>query len=115
MQKLNTDKVLQWRLIWEEYGPDIKYITDKKNIAADALLRLPNNGNQETTHESNYTTELFGTLWHQRTDIGHVSYIFQTYQGEDPIPTGKLKCAEYKKASFSGGRNTIESVTLLHR
>ena len=30
----------------------MEYIKGKKNIAADVLSRLPNNGNQETTHEA---------------------------------------------------------------
>ena len=47
----NTDRVLRWRLILEEYGPYIEYITFKKNISADALSLLPNKGNQDTTHE----------------------------------------------------------------
>ena len=33
------------------------------------------------------------------------------YQREDPLLTEKLKCAEYKKGYFCGGRNTIELVT----
>ena len=56
-KNFNTDRVLRWRLILEEYGPDIKYIQGKENIAADALSRLTNNGNQETIHETAYTTE----------------------------------------------------------
>ena len=47
---LNTDRVLRWRLILEEYGPYIEYIKGEKNIVADALSRIPLNGNQETTH-----------------------------------------------------------------
>ena len=33
----NTNRVLIWRLILEEYGPDIEYIQGEKNILADAL------------------------------------------------------------------------------
>ena len=62
-KKFNTDRVLQWRLISEEYGSDIEYIPGAKNIAADALSRLTNDGNQETTHESTYTTESFSELY----------------------------------------------------
>ena len=36
----NTDRVIRWRLIIEEYGPDLKYIEGPKNIVADALSRL---------------------------------------------------------------------------
>ena len=55
-KNFNTGRVLRWRLILEEYGPDIEYIPDEKYIAVDALSRLPNNRNQETTHESTYLT-----------------------------------------------------------
>ena len=55
--------MLQWRLILEEYSPDIEYITGKKNIDADALSQLPINVNQETTHESTYTTETISELY----------------------------------------------------
>ena len=63
MQKFNTNRVLRWRLILEEYGPDIDYIPGAKNIAIYALSRLPNNVNQETTHESTYTMEKMSELY----------------------------------------------------
>ena len=50
----NTDKVLIWRLILQEYGPDIEYIKGEKNIVAERLSRIPLNGNQETTQKSTY-------------------------------------------------------------
>ena len=53
-RKINTDSVLRWRLILEDYGPDIEYIQGDKNIAAEALSRFPINGNQETKQESTY-------------------------------------------------------------
>ena len=34
-----------------------------KNIVADALSLLPNNGNQNTTHESTYTMETIPELY----------------------------------------------------
>ena len=36
----NTEKILRWRLILEEYNPELLYIQGSKNIAADALSRL---------------------------------------------------------------------------
>jgi hypothetical protein len=36
----NTERVMRWRLILEEYGPEIIYLPGKKNIVADALSRL---------------------------------------------------------------------------
>ena len=50
-KNFNTNRVLIWRLILEEYGPDIEYIKGEKNIVADALSRFTLIGNQETTQK----------------------------------------------------------------
>ena len=36
----NSDRVMRWRLFIEEYSPDLRYIKDAKNVAADALSPL---------------------------------------------------------------------------
>jgi hypothetical protein len=36
----NSERVMRWRLLLEEYGPEIKYLKGSKNIVADALSRL---------------------------------------------------------------------------
>ena len=36
----NTERVMRWRLIIEEYGPTLKYVKGSTNIVADALSRL---------------------------------------------------------------------------
>ena len=36
----NTEQAMQWRLIFEEYSPELIYIQGFKNVAADALSRL---------------------------------------------------------------------------
>ena len=62
-KNFNTDRVLWWRLILEQYGPGIEYIRVTKNVSADVLSLLPNNGNQEIAHESTYTTEAMSELY----------------------------------------------------
>jgi hypothetical protein len=39
-KNFNTDRVMRWRLILEEYGPELRYIKGERNIVADALSRL---------------------------------------------------------------------------
>ena len=36
-----SDRVVQWRLLMEEYGPKICHIPGLNNVVADALRRLP--------------------------------------------------------------------------
>ena len=40
----SSQRVMRWRLLLEEYGPEIVYIKGHKNIVADALSRLPKQG-----------------------------------------------------------------------
>ena len=53
-KNFNTDRVLRWRLLLEEYVPDVEYIKGEKKIVTDALSILPLNWNEETTHKSTY-------------------------------------------------------------
>ena len=55
---LNTNIVLIWRLILEEYGPDIEYVKGAKNVVIYSLSRIPLNGNQETTQNFTYKKEI---------------------------------------------------------
>ena len=40
----SSQRVIRWRLLLEEYGPEIVYIKCHKNIVTDALSRLPKQG-----------------------------------------------------------------------
>jgi cleavage and polyadenylation specificity factor subunit 1 len=40
-KQFNTNRVMRWRLLLEEFGPELVHIKGSKNIVADALSRLP--------------------------------------------------------------------------
>ena len=48
-KNFNTNRVLRWRLILEEYGPKFIYLPGKKNIVADALSRLELDDSKQPT------------------------------------------------------------------
>ena len=52
----NTEGVMRWRIILEEFGPELKYIKVENNVVADALFRLQMSDNQEILNIS----ELYG-------------------------------------------------------
>ena len=43
----NTERVMCWRLILEEFGPELEYIKVENNVVADALSCLEMSDNQE--------------------------------------------------------------------
>ena len=47
---------MRWRLILEEFGPGLKYITGEHNVVADTLSRLETSDNQEILNIS----EIYG-------------------------------------------------------
>ena len=57
----NTERVMQWRLILEEYSPELIYSQGSKNIAADALSRLDTVYNPNPIkNNSKYVNEHYG-------------------------------------------------------
>jgi hypothetical protein len=55
---LTLDRVYQWRLLLEEYGPKIVYIKGIHNTVADAVSRLEYDPSVNQTAESFHTTKI---------------------------------------------------------
>ena len=49
--------MLRWRLILKQYGPELKYIHEIKNIASSVVSRLQLGVKQNSTHKYSNTTE----------------------------------------------------------
>ena len=52
-----SQRVMRWRMILEEYGPEIVHIKGEENTSADALSRLPKQ--EETTQSKETKHEIF--------------------------------------------------------
>ena len=94
---------MRWRLILEEFGPELKYTKGEKNFVANALYRLGMSDNQDVINIS----ELYGyddedlpdsaypICYHdiskaQKTDaklkqklVSHKDYTIDTFRGGD--------------------------------
>jgi hypothetical protein len=55
---LTSDQVNGWRLLLEEYGPEIVYIKGIHNIMADAVLQLEYDPSVNQTAESFHMTKV---------------------------------------------------------
>jgi hypothetical protein len=55
---LTLDRVYQWRLLLEEYGPKIVYIKGIHNTIADAVSRLEYDPSVNRTAESFHMTKV---------------------------------------------------------
>ncbi len=65
---LTLDRVHRWRLLLEEYAPEIVYIKGIHNTVADAISRLEYNPKLNSTNEYNHATQGVSTkdLAHHR-------------------------------------------------
>jgi hypothetical protein len=63
---LTLDIVYQWRLLLEEYGPEIVYIKGIHNTVADAVLRLEYDPSINKTAESFHTTKVRSRSHHKQ-------------------------------------------------
>ena len=70
-QTFNTERILQWRMVLKEYGPELIYIKGHDNVVADALSRL----------------ELLPGVDHDITPIADVMLHDFTYLYRDELPT----------------------------
>ena len=103
-KNFNMEHVMRWRLLLEEYSPEIKYISGKKNIIADALSRLDFNDNQPDLHE---TADCYGFDPEDFPDDAFpVSYpLIEAEQAKDKTLLRKVeKGANNSLRMFHGGR-----------
>ena len=96
--KFNTDRVMRWQLVIEEFGPELLYIKGSKNIVADALSRLG-------LDDANEAVEIHDIVVNTVPENYPLKYAtIQKYQQADKELQGKVNNNPlYKLHSFRGG------------
>ena len=95
---------MRWRLILEEFGPELKYIKGEKNVVADALSRLEMDNSIDTVNP----TECFG---YDDDDLPANSYpvryrdIAKAQRKETKLVDKLTTHESYTEVTFRGGDN----------
>ena len=103
----NTERVMHWRLLLEEFGPKLLYIKGTNNIVADALSRL-------NLTEDDFSAEAFAADESDFPIQYPLSYRQIAFEQEKwPMLQQKLrdKPTVYKVAEFKHSDSTYEIVT----
>ena len=69
---MSTDRIIQWRLLIEEFGPIILHSKGEKNIIADALSRLDVNFKEK--FPVNPTNDNMAYIFLLKTDIKETDF-----------------------------------------
>jgi hypothetical protein len=104
-KNFNTERVLQWRLIIKEFGPQFKYIQGAKNIVADALSRLEHDNDNILDSVDCYGLGIYDLL----IDAFPVSFHEQN-KDETLLMKLKMDAAHYLLNKFHGGNCTHELI-----
>jgi len=111
-KNFTTDRVMRWRLILEEYSPNLIYLAGEKNIVADGLSRL----HYQTPGplESYTSLLLYNSELHDADDIPQYPMRLSTLQRAQQADTellNKVKADRSKRYSITafrgGGRKRL--------
>ena len=98
----DTEHVMRWRLILEEFGPELKYIKGENNVVADALSCLEKSDNQEILN----TSELYGYDYKDLPDSAYpVRYhdIAKAQETDAKLKQKLVSHKDYTLGTFRGG------------
>lgn len=107
-KQFNTERVLRWRLLIEEFGPTITYVKGQHNIVADALSRMNINDLEDFSDDitPGYYAECFG-IDELPQDLFPLTYeLIDKEQQKDNELLEALRKNQYSVNAFCGGDNT---------
>ena len=102
-KNFNTERVMRWRLIIEEFGPDFRYIQGSTNVVADALSRL--DMTPSPTPVNLY--EFYGATDEDILFPLTYSNIRSHQQADLPLRAAARDYPHYRLHSFRGGDSSV--------
>ena len=109
-KNFNTERVMRWRLILEEYGPELHYIKGEKNIVADALSRLGMKPENPPDCDAFFTQVCFASSEKETLPDDAFPLVFkqimEAQRKDKSLLQKSEKDPEYSIKSFRGGGKT---------
>ena len=106
----NTERVMRWRLIIEEFGPELIYIKGETNTVADALSRLDIDDNPAPEKDK---AEFFGTdeIPQDAFPLTYAHIANQQNQDEELLQHIRDQKPHYTVQVYRGGGKKTELIT----
>jgi hypothetical protein len=110
----NTERVMRWRLLIEEYGPELHYVKGEHNIVADALSRLnrTNTTPVDTPELNVFTNSVYALAKKDITEVYSLKYAhIEKAQQQDESLKKLVQSREYSFTVFHGGGREFKLIT----
>ena len=82
---MTGDRVYRWRLLLEDYGPEIEYLPGHLNVVADAISRLNFNDRNHSKHVNVHKRERSLAVLLRSYSEETADYTFQTDAKSDTM------------------------------
>jgi len=108
----NTERVMRWRLILEEYGPELRYIKGEANVVADALSRLDMLASHPASEEE--VAEMFATeadIWAKAFPLSYEDIAKAQETDEYIQKVLQEKKPGYEKTVYPSGEKKFTLIT----
>jgi len=121
--QFNTERVLRWRMVLEEYGPELIYIKGPDNVVADALSRLdllpdvPEEPNDAPVKSTDITFNDYMNIYRDELPADayplRMSHISSQQRLDTELQNALRKNpSKYARRKVRGGRNTYDIIEL---
>ena len=113
-KNFNTDRVMRWRLILEEYGPELIYLKGETNIVADALSRLDISTTKDVPTQESNMAECLGMDSDDLSDDAYpltYKHIMQEQQKDKTLLADLKKNPRLTLKTYRGGGKERSLIT----
>ena len=107
----NTERVMCWCLILEEFGPELKYIKGENNVAVNSLYWFDMSDNQEILKIS----ELYWYDYKDMPDSAYSNFYHDIFKAQKTDSKQKRKLVSHKYYTLDTFRGGHQNYRLIYQ